>query len=189
MWEICEGTGPIARATVPTAPADPDDRFADVRDEVRQVCLLMESGVSFKAACVKVQIPHGTMWSWIQRRAKNKAAYNTARAMRARLLADEVIEIADGIDEPSDNVRHAQLQCAQRQWLASKMNPVEYGDHVEERQRSTGGDIRIERAVISIFGRQPVGGPGILHDTDFQGLTKESVAKQIEDAGTQKLSS
>ena len=55
------------------------------------------------------------------------AAYARAAELRADLLADEIISIADGDDDPA-KVRN-QIQA--RQWLASKLNAKRYGDRID----------------------------------------------------------
>ena len=55
------------------------------------------------------------------------AAYARAAELRADLLADEIISIADGDEDPA-KVRN-QIQA--RQWLASKLNAKRYGDRID----------------------------------------------------------
>ena len=55
------------------------------------------------------------------------AAYARAAELRADLLADEIISIADSDSDPA-KVRN-QIQA--RQWLASKLNAKRYGDRID----------------------------------------------------------
>ena len=55
------------------------------------------------------------------------AAYARAAELRADLLADEIISIADSDDDPA-KVRN---QINARQWLASKLNAKRYGDRID----------------------------------------------------------
>lgn len=55
------------------------------------------------------------------------AAYARAAELRADLLADEIISIADGDGDPAK----ARNQITARQWLSSKLNSKRYGDRVD----------------------------------------------------------
>ena len=55
------------------------------------------------------------------------AAYARAAELRADLLADEIISIADSDEDPA-KVRN---QLTARQWLASKLNAKRYGDRID----------------------------------------------------------
>lgn len=55
------------------------------------------------------------------------AAYARAAELRADLLADEIVSIADSDSDPA-KVRN-QIQA--RQWLASKLNAKRYGDRID----------------------------------------------------------
>jgi hypothetical protein len=86
----------------------------------------------------------GTVWQWkAEDREGFAARYNTARELGCDALADEILEIADDarrdwivrrrfdgttftVPNP-DNIRHARLRIAARQWLLSKTLPRHYG--------------------------------------------------------------
>lgn len=54
-------------------------------------------------------------------------AYGRAQQSRAEVLAQEIIEIADGDDDPQKARNRVQV----RQWLASKFNPRKYGERLD----------------------------------------------------------
>jgi transposase-like protein len=88
--------------------------------------------------------PPGTVWQWKNENREGFAArYRTAREFGYHALADEILEIIDDarrdwivrhrFDGTSftvanpDNIRHARLRIAARQWLLSKALPRHYG--------------------------------------------------------------
>lgn len=86
----------------------------------------------------------GTVWQWKDQDREGFAArYRTARELGYDAMADEILEIADDargdwivrhrfdgttftVRNP-DNIRHARLRIAARQWLQSKALPRQYG--------------------------------------------------------------
>src|SRR5260370_39068708 len=54
----------------------------------------------------------------------------SAREERADLLAKEILEIADAPCTNQVEVAHARNRLDTRKWLASKLAPRKYGDHV-----------------------------------------------------------
>lgn len=54
-------------------------------------------------------------------------AYAHAQMMKAELIADEVIEIADTDEDP----QRARNRIDSRKWVASKLKPHKYGDRIE----------------------------------------------------------
>jgi transposase-like protein len=86
----------------------------------------------------------GTVWQWKNQDREGFAArYWTARELGYDAIADEILEIADDarrdrivrrrldgttftVANP-DNIRHARLRIAARQWLLSKTLPRHYG--------------------------------------------------------------
>ena len=76
---------------------------------------------------------------------ENKSLYNYAREIRADVLFEEIIEIADqtesgetieesekGIKKiTGDMIRHRQLKVDARKWVVSKMLPKKYGDKID----------------------------------------------------------
>lgn len=67
--------------------------------------------------------------------------YDRAQQVRAEMLADEVIEIADD----SYDAAKAKNRIAARQWYASKMNPKKYGEKLD---LNTGLPISLMSAIM-----------------------------------------
>jgi hypothetical protein len=79
--------------------------------------------------------------------ADRKARYDRAKQVRAELLVDEMLEIADSEIGDAElvydqngkprakmsgkNIRRAEVQIATRKWLAAKFNPRSYGDQLD----------------------------------------------------------
>lgn len=73
--------------------------------------------------------------------AECEQRYRRARDLRADLMVDEIVTIADSNDDPAKVRNRVQA----RQWVASKFRPREYGDRLEVHQ--TGHiDLRAEIA-------------------------------------------
>jgi hypothetical protein len=79
--------------------------------------------------------------------------YARAREERADLLAKEILEIADAPCTNQVEVAHARNRLDTRKWLASKLAPRKYGDHVE---RDHKGGLNFQPAVLVQVGQ--VGG-------------------------------
>jgi len=125
------------RATESTEPLSEEEYWKGVDPRVRELCVLLGSGITYRAACRKMQIDHGQMYRLTQRDANSRRVYSHARARLAGQLADETVEIADGIKD-AEPVRAAQAAIASRQWLASKLDPATFGDRSKVAIEHTG---------------------------------------------------
>lgn len=106
---------------MPDVPApSPDPAVARIIENVLEGAPLREAA---RAAGLSLPALH-------RRLAQDKGAaqaYARASEMRADVLADEALHIADGDDDPA-KVRN-QIQV--RQWLASKLYARRYGDRID----------------------------------------------------------
>lgn len=74
--------------------------------------------------------------------------YARARAIRSELYADEIVELADAVDEDPQRSR---LQVDARKWVASKLLPKTYGDKVShEHSGPAGGPIPSKLEVVIV---------------------------------------
>ena len=97
------------------------------RDAVDRVIARVLDGAPLRVAIGEAGVSVTTFNKWLQ--SDKVAATNYARAteLRADLLADEALHLADGDGDPA-KVRN---QLAVRQWLAAKLNSKRYGDRID----------------------------------------------------------
>jgi hypothetical protein len=103
---------------------------ADTYDPERcaALCELIANGMPWSKACAELNLVPSTAWRWRGSHPEFRDAYNDATTRRAHLLADDLIDIADGATE--NDVQVAKLRVDTRKWLASKLLPKNYGDKV-----------------------------------------------------------
>jgi hypothetical protein len=126
-----------------------------VRHDPATLCPLIlgyiAEGASIGEALAQLPAPAPSRW-WFKDRLRHdpelKAAYDFAVECRAEKLADELVALADtpipeGLDGPSKSafVQQLRLRLDTRRWVASKLAPRRYGDHVE---------VNVQEARISI---------------------------------------
>ncbi len=102
---------------------------------------LLERGLSLLESCRQVtDAPRASnVLRWCERDPQGFGArYNSAREIGYRLLADNILEIADAPCPVLENgatdsgyVAHQRLRVDTRRWMLSKMLPKIYGDRVE----------------------------------------------------------
>ena len=97
------------------------------RDAVDRVIAMVLDGAPLRVAIGEAGVSVTTFNKWLQ--SDKEAATNYARAteLRADLLADEALHLADGDGDPA-KVRN---QMTIRQWLAGKLNGKRYGDRID----------------------------------------------------------
>lgn len=98
-----------------------------MRDEVREAIERIENGESMRKAVAAV----GMTWSTFSRELQcDKTAalqYARAQEIRADLIADEVIEIAD----TDADAQRARNRIDARKWSSGKLAPKKYGDRID----------------------------------------------------------
>lgn len=102
--------------------------------------------------CRKRGISYGALLAWIAEDKLREEKFSRALRIRAQLLADQMIEIADtpqiGIEKKikddgsveiteSDMLGHRKLQVQARQWLTSKLDRKRFGEHVTHEVEAT----------------------------------------------------
>ena len=114
-----------------------------------QICERLASGETLRAICRDEGMPsESTARSWaIDTDHPFSAQYARARETGYTLMADELVEIADGTasegsDDPSV-VQRDRLRVETRKWLLSKALPKVYGER-------TAVDLNVKRDVVEI---------------------------------------
>ena len=108
------------------------------------VCALLEEGKSLRAACRDLDLSPRTILDWARDHKEFTAQYAHAREIGYKLLADEIIDIADEkeVQVRYDNedailelnataVARNRLRVDTRKWMLAKMLPKIYGDKLE----------------------------------------------------------
>ena len=82
---------------------------------------------------------------WINHTDERRDAVLAARKLKAEKLAEEALEIADEADETSNSgVNKARLQVDTRKWMASKLDPENYGDTAKTQVNISLGDLHLQ---------------------------------------------
>ena len=89
------------------------------------------------------QVSPSLIYKWIQQNDSFRERYARAKADQARVMADEITEIADNTQsgeivtekgdgtveiKRADMLEHRKLRIESRKWLAAKLLPKVYGD-------------------------------------------------------------
>lgn len=112
--------------------------------------------LSLRKACEKEKISHGTFLWWCNQDKKLADQYARAREVRADIMAEEILDIADetnhdtiidenGNEKPnSEWINRSKLRVDARKWLLAKMQPKKYGDKIEvDNQGEVGLTVKI----------------------------------------------
>lgn len=87
---------------------------------------------------------HDTVYAWRARYDEFSAMYFDALKIRANILAEEIVDLADDIETYSDAdgvervdsgmTRKTDLQIKSRQWMVARLEPRRWGDRKELEQ-------------------------------------------------------
>lgn len=110
----------------------------------------MISGRSLRSIINDPGMPNrDTIYDWLAKDEKKSDQYARCASIRADIIFDELMDIADSTDDDLinlDNGKQAvnhhvimrdRLRVDARKWILSKMNPKKYGDKLEIENRGT----------------------------------------------------
>jgi hypothetical protein len=109
-------------------------------DKAAEICAELSQGVSLRTVCKSENMPDAsTVFRWLAAHSEFREQYARAKAESADAMAEDMLSIADEIedkivgDDRSDGARvQAQkVRVDTRKWLASKLQPKKYGDRLE----------------------------------------------------------
>jgi len=117
------------------------------------ICARLVDGESLRAVCRSESMPNvATVMRWIGDHERFREQYAKATEERAAGMFEDMLDIADSVDQDSACVAKARLQVDTRKWALSRMNPKKYGDKLtQELTGADGGPIevkRIERVIV-----------------------------------------
>ena len=102
---------------------------------VNSIMEAIAEGESLRKACEVFGIAPSTFLFWCSERPEMAERYAREKQIRAEMLADELVQIADEDPGTTDNggtdsgaVAHLRLRVDTRKWVLSKMLPKVYGD-------------------------------------------------------------
>jgi len=126
--------------------------FNEICDKV------VNNKTSFNKAIEESEINLMTFYRWLTKSDPFKERYKYARDIRADVLFEEIIDIADTteegtktkdtpkglITETGDMTEHRRLKIDARKWVASRMNPKKYGNTPISENDGTDNEITIK---------------------------------------------
>ena len=119
---------------------------------------VVKNKISFNKAIEDSEITIMTFYRWLTKNESFKQSYNYAREIRADVLFEEIIEIADTpeegskvkytpkgtITETGDMTEHRRLKIDARKWVVSKMNGKKYGNNASDDDDKGDNEITIK---------------------------------------------
>jgi len=92
------------------------------REAADAICGLLVEGYSLRAICATDGAPdRSTVFRWLAAHPEFRDQYRLARELQADTLADECIEIVDGVVASRLDLEHACQRVKVRQWQAGRM--------------------------------------------------------------------
>lgn len=93
-----------------------------------KLCAKLAEGQSLRKACSAKDMPStATVFRWMQSIDGFREQYETAKAEATEHLVEEMLDIADDVEE---NPASRRVRVDTRKWIASKLKPKKYGDRV-----------------------------------------------------------
>ena len=88
---------------------------------------VIEGGMTTRAAIKHFEVGNRTFYKWLDSDEGRRQRYFQARKRWADMIAEEVVDIADGaVDAHDATVRKLRIDA--RKWVASRVNPDEWGE-------------------------------------------------------------
>ncbi len=121
------------------------------------ICERLAEGESLRSICADKAMPGlSTVLGWLfdDKHEGFPEQYARAREAQAELRADEITDIADGVEHgASEAVQAARLRVDARKWIAAKLLPKRYGDKVQH-TGDGGGPIRVRPDLSKLTGEE-----------------------------------
>lgn len=111
----------------------------------------IENGNSLRKTLMVINLPAKTFYEWLEQDEEKGKQYARACELRADVLFEEVLEIANTTiegkvietdesgrtkEKVGDMLGHRRLQIDARKWMLGKLNPKKYGDKIEVDQNT-----------------------------------------------------
>lgn len=96
------------------------------REKADRLLSLLRDGMTLRAAAREVGMAASTALDWTKEYPDFGEQYARAREAGYRVMADQIIDIADETDDPNK----ARVQVDARKWLLAKALPKVYGERL-----------------------------------------------------------
>lgn len=107
-------------------------------EQADSLCAWIAEGRSAKSWCRQNGRALVTVYRWLREHADFRARYAHAHEDRADSLADELVDLADGVAEGTlEQVAAARLRIDTRKWVAAKMRPGKWGEQVSNTPKTS----------------------------------------------------
>lgn len=117
------------------------------------ICSRIAGGEPLTRICKSADMPgYTTVMRWLSSNEAFRVMYTRAKEDQADTLADEIIDIADGVTKArsAEQVAAARLRVDARKWTAAKLKPRKYGERtVSEIVGDGGGPVKTE-AIVNV---------------------------------------
>ena len=98
-------------------------------EKAAEICVRLADGQSLRAICRKDDMPClATVYVWLAKHPEFVEQYTRAKEDQGDTYADEIVDIADNVDEDANSRR---VRVDARKWVAAKLKPKRYGDKVD----------------------------------------------------------
>ena len=130
VGETTVDVGPVSAAVAAvTQSMGRPSEFSDI--EADRICSWIAEGRSLKSYCRLEHRSMETVYRWLRERRDFRERYARAHDDRADSLADELTDIADDVTQGTmEQIQAARLRVDTRKWIASKLKPLKWGEHV-----------------------------------------------------------
>ena len=111
-------------------------------------CDLIAEGRSVAEICARPDMPsQQSVYTWLKQDEDFLERYARAREAQADKLAKEILELSDKIEDDNPvKVQRARLQVDSRKWLAARLAPKKYSDHITHDVK--GGGIKFQPQIL-----------------------------------------
>jgi hypothetical protein len=96
------------------------------------------------------EFERGAFLRWMNKDSERRLRFKDAKQLRAEVFAGEIIEIADAVDNPLEDVARSKLRIDSRKYVMGADYNEVYGDKiVQQIEGADGGPIKIAMAVFT----------------------------------------
>lgn len=104
-------------------------RSSYTQEVADKMCDLLSDGISLRKVCERDDMPSKvTVLTWLRTNPVFLTQYARAKEEAADALVDDMLSIADGVDEDAQSRR---VRVDTRKWIASKLKAKKYGDKID----------------------------------------------------------
>jgi hypothetical protein len=102
-------------------------------EEGLTICTWIAEGRSLRSYCRASGRSIDAIYRWLRSDSVFREQYARAHEDRADTLADELLDIADGVTSgTNEEIQAARLRIEARKWIASKLRPSKWGEQREQ---------------------------------------------------------